>query len=926
MAEREYIVSLHRGVDAEQFNQDMIKSTGSGAIPNRTVDIANSRPGSYRITHYALTEEEANNLRNDSRVVAVELKPEERDDLILSHKKIQDTVFDKTTSDTGAFVNWGLRRINDATNLYVGNTSPGGYNYTIDGTGVDVVIQDSGIQFAHEEWNDQYGDQRLQRINWYTESGITGTQPGGFYADYDGHGTHVAGIVAGRIFGWAKGANIYSMKIQGLQGPSDPGFGIPAIGSFDLIKGWHLNKPIDPITGVRRPSVVNISWGYSSYFSGVTGGVYRGVPWTGTTPDTAKGMIGSYDGTGIAYPTRVSAIDVEIQELIDAGVHVVIAAGNTFQKIDVPGGVDYDNYFSSSVYGSPLYYHRGGSPYDNEAYIIGNVDSDIHAGGLEQKAASSETGPGVDFYAPGTNVMSASSNQNLYTTGSYQFGNEFWKQMNISGTSMAAPQVAGMLTLYLQINPGATPAQAKDFISRTVKENLLYDSGLDNDYTNDRSLLDGNNKFIFNKFNSQYQVGVTFPDTETYELTTSQKTISEGDSITITLNTTNVPDGTSVPFTISGVSSEDIGGQDLNDVFTVNSNTASIVINTTEDNLTEGNETLVLELDNGKSIIGVFILDSSTGANAPTYNLFRSVTNADEGDTFDITLITTFLDNGDTVDYTISGISSDDINGESLTGSFIINDNRADKTFTVTADRSTESDETFTISLDNGADNISVVLNDTSLTPSFTLSADVNPVPEGRSVEVTLTTTEVDDGDTYNYTITGVTSADLNFASLTGTFTVNSSTASQVFLITEDLTTEGLETMTLSLDNGGDSIDIDISDTSPNRPAGSTRNISVTNNSNIAYTITGTDATGALNGDNLTINVDYGDTIVFNISAVGYPFYIKTEPTVDTENQVFGILNNGTASGSITWQPKSIGTFYYQSSVDDSMGGQIIVS
>ena len=922
MAEREYIVSLHKGVDAEQFNQDMITSTGAGSIPNRTVDVSNARPGSYRITHYALTDAEATELKNDSRVVAVEVNPEDRDDLIITHKRIQETVFDKTTSDSGAFVNWGLRRINDATNLYSGSTAPGGYNYTIDGTGVDIVIQDSGIQFAHEEWNDYNGEQRLQRVNWYTESGILGTQPGGFYADYDGHGTHVAGIVAGRIFGWAKGANIYSMKIQGLQGPSDPGFGIPAIGSFDLIKNWHLNKPIEPTTGYRRPTVVNLSWGYSSYFSGVTGGVYRGTAWAGSSRDATKGMIGADDGTGIAYPTRVAAIDVEIQELIDAGVHVCIAAGNTFQKIDVPGGLDYDNYFTSNIYPGQLYYNRGGSPYDDEAYIIGNVDSEIHSGGLEQKAASSETGPGVMYYAPGTNIMSSSSNQNLYTTGAYQFGNSFWKQMNISGSSMASPQVAGMLTLFLQLNPGATPAQAKDFIDRTIKTNQLFDSGLDNDYNNERSLLGGNNKFIFNKFNSSKQIDVRFPDTETYNIIVNPETISEGQSVTIVLNTTNVVNGTNVPFTISGVTSEDIGGQDLTGVFVVNNNTASITLNTVEDILTEGNETLVISLDNGSAIAGVFILDSSTGANSPTYQLYRSVVSVNENETFDITLITNFVDDGTTIPYTITGISSDDINGENLTGVFTISGNRADKTFTVTADRSTETTETFTIALDNGASTIDLVINDTSQTPTFSLSADINPVPEGTSVTVSLLTTEKDDGDIINYTITGVSSNDLNFASLTGQFTINSNSASQNFLITPDLTTEGLETMTLSLDNGSDSIDIDISDTSPNRPSGVSRNISIAN----GYTITGTDSTGLLNGDNLTINLDYGDQLILNINTAGNPLFIKTEPTTGTDNQVLGIPGQGTTSGNIVWTPSYIGTFYYQSSVDDSMGGQIIVS
>ena len=81
MSEKEYIVTLNKGVDYAQFNQDMIASTGSGDIPNRTVDVADARPLSTRNTHYALTDAEAEALRNDSRVTGVELRPDLRDDI-----------------------------------------------------------------------------------------------------------------------------------------------------------------------------------------------------------------------------------------------------------------------------------------------------------------------------------------------------------------------------------------------------------------------------------------------------------------------------------------------------------------------------------------------------------------------------------------------------------------------------------------------------------------------------------------------------------------------------------------------------------------------------------------------------------------------------------------------------------------------------
>lgn len=514
MTEREYIVSLHRGVDADQFNTDMVASTGAGAIPSRTVDVADARPGSYRNTHYSLTDAEAETLLSDSRVAGVELRPEEIEDIQIGRNTTQTDSFEKTTSDSAAVVNWGLRRLNETTNPYTGNTAPGGFNYTLTGEGVDVVVLDSGVQFGHPEVYQGGGqvaeEERLQRINWFTEAGIPGTQPGGFYNDYDGHGSHVISVAAGHTFGWAKKAQIFSMKIAGLEGPTDPQPGIAVSQCFDLVKLWHRNKPLEA-NGYKRPTVVNLSWGYFSYFTSIAGGEYRGTPWTDTVRQTDKGMVGFYDGNDYAYPIRLVSVDTDIQEMIDEGIHVVIASGNYSQKIDVPGGTDYDNYWYTAAAPSTFrYYHRGGSPYDDEAVIVGNLDSAVHGGGLEQKASRSETGPGVTCYAPGTDIMGASSQNSVYTTAPLQFGNSFYKQMNISGSSMAAPQVAGIMALYLQLNPGATPAQAKSWLSSNFQTGQIYSTGLDNDYTDSRSLLGGNNSIPLNPYNLAETITVRF--------------------------------------------------------------------------------------------------------------------------------------------------------------------------------------------------------------------------------------------------------------------------------------------------------------------------------------------------------------------------------------------------------------------------------
>ena len=140
--------------------------------------------------------------------------------------------------------------------------------------------------------------------------------------------------------------------------------------------------------------------------------------------------------------------------------------------------------------------------------MVGNIDSATHSGGLEQKASSSENGPGVDIYAPGSNIMSTTSTTNRFTDGDYPPNSSF-RVCNIGGTSMASPQVCGVGALLLQANPHMTPDELKAFIISQSGSNLIYSTGLDFDYTDSRSLKGSVNRFLVNPFSSQYKVRIT---------------------------------------------------------------------------------------------------------------------------------------------------------------------------------------------------------------------------------------------------------------------------------------------------------------------------------------------------------------------------------------------------------------------------------
>jgi subtilisin family serine protease len=523
---KQYNVALKEGIDYDGFWNDIESDTDGGKlyIPNRAVEFTNERPASLRQCWYLLTDEEAELLRQDDRVFCVEIPPEFRDDIVMMHRATQTGDFTKTSSDSGAYLNWGLIRSSNSTNVYgIGTTTALNYTYTLDGTGVDVVIQDSGLQVDHPEFLNSVGTTRVQQLDWGTYSGGAFTQNANHYRDLDGHGTHCAGIACGKTYGWAKEARVYSQKLNGLEGTGDSGTGISITYAFDAIKTWHTSK------AGARPTVVNMSWGYGSGYNTVTSLTYRGTSYTdaNTTGNSSYRYstygLNSSGGTTTTYlaNVRIGSVDTDIEEMIAAGIVVCIAAGNRGTKIDVSGGTDYNNFVVTN--GGTIYYHRGSSPYSDNALIVGSMDSTPNSAIDDQRATYSETGPGVSIWAPGTDIMSSTSNTNKFTGQSYYLNASF-KQCNISGTSMAAPQVAGVAALVLQLNPTYTPAQIRTSLINTASTRL-YTTSLSNDYSNTRSLLGSTIKVLYSNYNAT--------------TTTTTTTLAPGQTTTTSTSTTS---------------------------------------------------------------------------------------------------------------------------------------------------------------------------------------------------------------------------------------------------------------------------------------------------------------------------------------------------------------------------------------------------
>ena len=105
----------------------------------------------------------------------------------------------------------------------------------------------------------------------------------------------------------------------------------------------------------------------------------------------------------------------------------------------------------------------------------------------------------------------------------------------------------------------------------------------------------------------------------TYSISPLQASINEGSIATFTVTTTNVASGTSLAYTLSGVSASDITGGSISGTTTVGSNgQATISVPIAVDHMTEGNETLTVTVQ-GKTA-STTIVDSSL-TSQPTYSI-----------------------------------------------------------------------------------------------------------------------------------------------------------------------------------------------------------------------------------------------------------------------------------------------------------------
>ncbi|MER5310187.1 S8 family serine peptidase [Streptomyces sp. NPDC002773] len=277
---------------------------------------------------------------------------------------VQNRVF-KINGTQPSPPSWGLDRI-DQRGLPLNQS----YTYPdTAGQGVTAYIIDTGVRISHSD----FGGRAFNGFDAVDNDNVA--------QDGNGHGTHVAGTVAGTAHGVAKKAKIVGVRVLDNNG------------------------------------------------SGTTAGVVAGIDWV--TRNAVKPAVANMSlGGGVD-----STLDTAVRNSIASGVTYAVAAGNS--------NANASNYSPARV---------------SEALTVGSTTS------TDARSSFSNYGAVVDIFAPGSSITSAWNTGDTATN-------------SISGTSMAAPHVAGAAALYLGNNPTATPAQVGTALVNAATPNVVTNPG-----------------------------------------------------------------------------------------------------------------------------------------------------------------------------------------------------------------------------------------------------------------------------------------------------------------------------------------------------------------------------------------------------------------------------------------------------------------
>ncbi|PYT39814.1 MAG: hypothetical protein DMG45_18815 [Acidobacteria bacterium] len=336
----------------------------------------------------------------------------------------------------------------------------------LDGTGIGVAVIDSGVTAVGDLYwwipsNQTYGSRVV-----YSQNFVPGTTD---TSDQYGHGTHVAGIIAGA--GWfstgsnfthtfkgiAPNANIINLRVLDQNGAGTDSSAIAAIQTAISLKSTY---------NIR---VINLSFGRQVFESYTLDPLCQAVEaaWNaGILVVAAAGNQGRRDSAGTE------------------GYGTIAAPGNDPYVITV-GAMKTANTPTRTDDTIASYSSKGPTAYD---YV---VKPDIVAPGnqvvstLAPNAAllGSPTDVFLYEYSNSTTTTTTSggntkNNKKNFTSSLSTVATSAISTfyMRLSGTSMATPVVSGAAVLLFQQNPNLTPDQVKARLMKTASKNFPSNS------------------------------------------------------------------------------------------------------------------------------------------------------------------------------------------------------------------------------------------------------------------------------------------------------------------------------------------------------------------------------------------------------------------------------------------------------------------
>jgi len=324
------------------------------------------------------------------------------------------------------------------------------------------------------------------------------------------------------------------------------------------------------------------------------------------------------------------------------------------------------------------------------------------------------------------------------------------------------------------------------------------------------------------------QAGTTIvtPEVTSFKLSSDKTSVNEGDTVTVTLTTTDQANNSTHAYKITGVSAGDINvplegnitvtqKEKITPIYTsvslgpFGSSTflsghkkeiyqeGTLAITALADFSTEGTEVMSIVLPSRVQLnlstdvpkIDINILDTSVTPAVPTFVLTSNADTVQEGNPFTITLVTTNVPEGTKFNYVIEGVALETFEGNPPSkGTLTVDENGlAEIVFTPLANEIVETNRIFKFSIPSKNISKSVTITDAS--PTFSLTRSATEIAEGESVTFNLRTTTVADDTQFEYKITGIQQADID-KPLTGTLTVNRNAAGITIKALADQLTE----------------------------------------------------------------------------------------------------------------------------------------